>query len=95
MRIQFHRYITHVMWLRAKLILLHIGINLDFHAKMFPNYHFISHSNSDGRKSPDEEFTCYCYPGHLPGNAFGFNTAGFVFGVNALYPKLMVLNTFR
>lgn len=48
-----------------------------------------------GVSSPEEEFTCYCYPGHLPGNAFGFNSAGFVFGVNATYPKLMVTNSFR
>ena len=45
--------------------------------------------------SPEENFTCYCYAAHLPGNAFGFNSSGFCFGVNAIYPKLLVLNAFR
>ncbi len=43
----------------------------------------------------DEEFTCYCYPGHLPGNAFASNKYGFVFCVNALRPKLICLNKIR
>ncbi|RNA13957.1 acyl-coenzyme A:6-aminopenicillanic-acid-acyltransferase 40 kDa form-like, partial [Brachionus plicatilis] len=54
----------------------------------------ITSSDYQGVNSPEEEFTCYCYPGHLPGNAFGFNSTGFVFGVNATYPKLMVTNSF-
>jgi hypothetical protein len=41
----------------------------------------------NGKMSPNEDLTCYCYPAHLPGNAFGFNATGFVFGVNALYPR--------
>jgi hypothetical protein len=45
--------------------------------------------------APNEEFTCYCYPGHLPGNAFASNKAGFAFGVNALRPKLICLNSIR
>ena len=48
-----------------------------------------------GIKAPEEEFTCYCYPGHLAGNAFGFNSSGFCFGVNALYPKEILLNRLR
>ncbi|CAF0950532.1 unnamed protein product [Brachionus calyciflorus] len=51
-------------------------------------------SDYSGVKSPTEEFTCYCYPGHLPGNAFGFNSYGFAFGINALYPKILLTNTF-
>ena len=49
----------------------------------------------NGRKSPNEEFTCYCYPAHLPGNAFGHNSKGFTFTVNALYPKVVSLNRTR
>jgi hypothetical protein len=49
----------------------------------------------NGKFSPNEEFTCYCYPGHLPGNAFGHNSKGFVFGVNALYPKPIALDKTR
>ena len=45
--------------------------------------------------SPEEEFTCYCYPAHLPGNAFASNKYGFIFGVNALRPKLICLNKIR
>ena len=50
---------------------------------------------SDKLIAPEEEFTCYCYPGHLPGNAFATNKHGFVFGVNALKPKLICLNKIR
>jgi hypothetical protein len=48
-----------------------------------------------GLKSKNECFTAYCYPGHLAGNAFGFNSNGFCFGVNALYSKQLILNRFR
>ncbi|XP_041376020.1 uncharacterized protein LOC121388648 isoform X2 [Gigantopelta aegis] len=39
-----------------------------------------------------ENFTAYTYPGILPGNAFGFNSHGKVFTVNALYPRLVKPN---
>jgi hypothetical protein len=45
--------------------------------------------------SPEEEFTCFCYPAHLPGNAYAFNSSGFAFSVNALVPKQLALNRFR
>ena len=34
-----------------------------------------------------ENFTVLCYAGELCGNAFGFNSLGLVFTVNALFPK--------
>ncbi len=48
-----------------------------------------------GIMSPEEEFTCFCYPAHLPGNAYAFNSSGFVFSVNALVPKQLALYRFR
>lgn len=56
---------------------------------------FVNYLNLSGLKSPEEEFTCYCYPAQLPGNAFGFNSSGFCFGVNALYSKHLILKRFR
>ena len=50
---------------------------------------------NNGKMAPNEEFTCYCYPGHLPGNAFANNKYGFVFTMNALRPKLICLNKIR
>ena len=48
-----------------------------------------------GVKSPNEEFTSFTYPGHLAGNAFSFNSAGFTFGVNALYSNQIALSRIR
>ncbi|XP_077993557.1 beta-alanyl-dopamine/carcinine hydrolase-like [Glandiceps talaboti] len=36
---------------------------------------------------PEERFTSFTYPGYLPGNAFGFNSAGMVLTMNAVFPK--------
>ena len=45
--------------------------------------------------SPTENFTSFCYPAHIPGNAYGFNSSGFVFTINALVPKKIALARFR
>ncbi|GAB6020421.1 hypothetical protein CHUAL_003116 [Chamberlinius hualienensis] len=34
----------------------------------------------------------FCYPGTIPGNAFGFNSQGLVITANALYPKFLQLD---
>ena len=37
---------------------------------------------------PMQEFTAFCYPGELCGNAFGFNIeTGLVSTVNSVFPK--------
>ena len=36
------------------------------------------------------EFVAFCYPGFLPGNAFGFNSEGICFSINNVQPKHMV-----
>ena len=42
---------------------------------------------------PLENFTAFCYPGELCGNAFGFNPAkNLVFSVNAVFPKKINTN---
>eukprot|EP01089_Gocevia_fonbrunei_P021705 TRINITY_DN8523_c0_g1_i2.p1 TRINITY_DN8523_c0_g1~~TRINITY_DN8523_c0_g1_i2.p1 ORF type:complete len:338 (-),score=64.81 TRINITY_DN8523_c0_g1_i2:75-1088(-) len=38
-------------------------------------------------KGEPVSYTAYNYPGALAGNAFGFNSAGMVFSINALFPK--------
>jgi len=48
-----------------------------------------------GTKSPHEEFTAYCYPANIGGNAFGFNSSGFAFGINTLYSTKVVGNKIR
>ncbi|RNA15651.1 acyl-coenzyme A:6-aminopenicillanic-acid-acyltransferase 40 kDa form-like, partial [Brachionus plicatilis] len=50
--------------------------------------------NSDNPDYPKEKFTCFCYPGHLPGNAFAFNSSGFTFSVDALVPHHIALKRF-
>ncbi|XP_070574451.1 beta-alanyl-dopamine/carcinine hydrolase-like [Ptychodera flava] len=39
---------------------------------------------------PEEKFTAFSYPGILPGNAFGFNSAGMIFSINAVFPVNVV-----
>ena len=55
----------------------------------------VKSTNYGNKKSPSEEITAYCYPAHMPGNAFGCNKQGFVFGVNAVYPKLLAVDRIR
>ena len=43
-----------------------------------------------------ENFTAFCYPGKLCGNAFGFNPARrVVLSTNALFPKTINTKAFR
>lgn len=47
------------------------------------------------RVAPNEEFTSYCYPGQIPGNAYAFNSSGFAFTVDALVPKEIATKRMR
>ena len=40
-----------------------------------------------GRPQDKPVFTAFCYPGFLPGNAFGFNEAGICFSANNVQPR--------
>jgi hypothetical protein len=44
---------------------------------------FVVHAQIDARPA----FTALCYPGFLPGNAFGFNASGVVHTVDAVSPR--------
>jgi predicted choloylglycine hydrolase len=39
--------------------------------------------------------TAFCYPGFLPGNAFGFNSEGICFSANSVLPKVVVIGVGR
>lgn len=51
--------------------------------------------NPEKQNYPKEKFTCFCYPGHLPGNAFAFNSSGFTFSIDALVPHQIAIKRFR
>jgi hypothetical protein len=89
-------FIRIIYFFYSKHLLIH---NEDSTASVYKTcylatFKFIS-KDYNGRKSPNEEFTCYCYPGHLAGNGFGHNKSGFIFGVNALYPHLIAIDRTR
>ncbi|CAF1103708.1 unnamed protein product [Brachionus calyciflorus] len=75
-----------------KKLILH---NEDCASSVYTTGYFVACEIIPQREDyPHEDFTCFCYPGHLPGNAFAFNSSGFTFSVDALVPRYIALKRF-
>ena len=55
--------------------------------------YFVHARITDASGAVIEEFTHYCYPGILCGDAYGFNSNGVVMTQNALFPSDVNLKT--